>query len=135
MSLIPLFLWLPLSVAACVLPVLAAMGWLWRTALRVPADSRDGRPVRHMAAIGNAGLLLWLVYGLFKAYGALWQADALLIMAQGPGLRPCCWAASWACTRERTRTEDASLSARAVRAQGGLPTTCAAAAARYRSAG
>ncbi|MPS92157.1 hypothetical protein [Comamonas sp.] len=82
MSLIPLFLWLPLSVAACVLPVLAAMGWLWRTALHVPADSRDGRPVRHMAAIGNAGLLLWLVYGLFKAYGALWQADALLIMAQ-----------------------------------------------------
>jgi hypothetical protein len=82
MSLIPLSLWLPLSVAACVLLVLAAMGWLWRSALRVPAGSRDGRNMRNMATIASAGLLLWLAYGLFKGYGALWQADALLLMAQ-----------------------------------------------------
>jgi hypothetical protein len=82
MSLIPLSLWLPLSVAACVLLVLAAMGWLWRSALRVPAGSRDGRNMRNMATIASAGLLLWLAYGLFKGYGVLWQADALLLMAQ-----------------------------------------------------
>lgn len=82
MSLIPLSLWLPLSVAACVLLVLAAMGWLWRSALRIPAGSRDGRNMRNMATIASAGLLLWLAYGLFKGYGALWQADALLLMAQ-----------------------------------------------------
>lgn len=82
MSLIPLSLWLPLSVAACVLLVLAAMGWLWRSALRVPAGSRDGRNMRNMATIASAGLLLWLAYGLFKGYGALWQADALLLMTQ-----------------------------------------------------
>lgn len=79
---IPLSLWLPLSVAVCVLLVLAAMGWLWRAALRLPADSRDGRHMRAMAAAASAGLLLWLVYGLFKGYGAVWHADALLLMAQ-----------------------------------------------------
>ena len=87
MSLIPLSLWLPLSLCACVLLVLSAMGWLWRAALRVPAGSRDGRNMRSMAAIASAGLLLWLAYGLFKGYGgALWQADALLLMAQASGL-------------------------------------------------
>ncbi|ACY31011.1 hypothetical protein [Comamonas thiooxydans] len=84
MSLIPLSLWMPLSVAACVLLVLAAVGWLWHTALRIPAGSRDGRNMRSMAAIASAGLLLWLAYGLFKGYGALWQADALMLMAQAP---------------------------------------------------
>lgn len=82
MSLIPLSLWLPLSICACVLLVLAAIGWLWRAARRIPADSRDGRNMRTMAAAASASLLLWLVYGLFKGYGALWQADALLLMAQ-----------------------------------------------------
>lgn len=84
MSLIPLSLWLPLSLGACVLLVLAAMGWLWRAALRIPAGSRDGRNMRSMAAIASSGLLLWLAYGLFTAYGALWQADALMLMAQAP---------------------------------------------------
>lgn len=84
MSLIPLSLWLPLSLGACVLLVLAAMGWLWRAALRIPAASRDGRNMRSMAAVASAGLLLWLAYGLFTAYGALWQADALMLMAQAP---------------------------------------------------
>lgn len=79
---IPLSLWLPLSITACVLLVLAAIGWLWRSALRIPSQSRDGRNVRAMAALGSAGLLLWLGYGVFKGYGALWQADALLLMAQ-----------------------------------------------------
>lgn len=82
MSFIPLSLWLPLSICACVLLVLTAIGWLWRAARRVPAGSRDGRHMRAMAAAASAGLLLWLVYGVFKGYGALWQADALLLMAQ-----------------------------------------------------
>lgn len=82
MSMIPLSLWLPLSVAACVLLVLAAMGWLWRAALRIPAASRDGRNMRSMASIASAGLLLWLGYGLFKGYATLWQSDALMLMAQ-----------------------------------------------------
>lgn len=82
MSMIPLSLWLPLSVAACVLLVLAAVGWLWRRALRIPTGSRDGRASRSMAAFATAGLLLWLGYGLLKGYGALWRADALLLMAQ-----------------------------------------------------
>ncbi|MEG2048490.1 MAG: hypothetical protein RR100_16685 [Comamonas sp.] len=82
MSMIPLSLWLPLSVAACVLLVLAAMGWLWRAALRIPASSRDGRNMRTMASIASAGLLLWLGYGLFKGYATLWQADALMLLAQ-----------------------------------------------------
>jgi asparagine N-glycosylation enzyme membrane subunit Stt3 len=82
MSMIPLSLWLPLSVGACVLLVLAAVGWLWRRALRIPLDSRDGRASRSMATVATAGLLLWLGYGLLKGYGALWRADALLLMAQ-----------------------------------------------------
>ena len=82
MSMIPLSLWLPLSVAACVLLVLAAMGWLWRAALRIPAGSRDGRNMRTMASIASAGLLLWLGYGLFNGYATLWQADALMLLAQ-----------------------------------------------------
>ena len=82
MSLIPLSLWLPLSLCACVLLVLSAMGWLWRAALRVPAGSRDGRNMRSMASIASAGLLLWLGYGLFKGYATLWQADALMLLAQ-----------------------------------------------------
>ena len=84
MSLIPLSLWLPLSVAACVLLVLSAMGWLWRAALRTPAGSRDGRNMRTMASIASAGMLLWLGYGLLTSYRTLWQADALMLMAQGP---------------------------------------------------
>ncbi|QXZ08864.1 hypothetical protein KUF54_12465 [Comamonas sp. Y33R10-2] len=82
MSLIPLSLWLPLSLCVCVLLVLAAIGWLWRCALRVPASSRDGRNVRTMASIATAGLLVWLGYSLFTSYRALWQADALMLMAQ-----------------------------------------------------
>ena len=82
MSMIPLSLWLPLSVAACVLLVLAAMGWLWRAALRIPAGSRDGRNMRSMASIASAGLLLWLGYGLVKGYGGVWNADAWLLQAQ-----------------------------------------------------
>ncbi len=82
MSFIPLSLWLPLSICACVLLVLTAIGWLWRAARHVPAGSRDGRHMRVMATAASAGLLLWLIYGVFKGYGALWQADALLLMAQ-----------------------------------------------------
>ena len=84
MSMIPFSLWLPLSVGACVLLVLAAVAWLWRRALRISAAHRDGRAARNMAALATAGLLLWLAYGLFKGYGALWQADALMLMAQAP---------------------------------------------------
>ena len=82
MSLIPVSLWLPLSLTCCVLLVLAAVGWLWRAALRVPAGSKDAKPMRVMAMLASTGLLLWLGYGLFKGYGALWRADALLLMAQ-----------------------------------------------------
>lgn len=84
MSMIPFSLWLPLSVGACVLLVLAAVAWLLRRALRISAAHRDGRAARNMAALATAGLLLWLAYGLFKGYGALWQADALMLMAQAP---------------------------------------------------
>ena len=82
MSLIPVSLWLPLSLACCVLLVLAAIGWLWRAALRIPAGSKDARPVRVMAMLASTGLLLWLGYGLFKGYGGLWAADAWLLTAQ-----------------------------------------------------
>ena len=84
MSLIPLSLWLPLSLGACVLLVLSSIGWLWRAALRTPASSRDGRNMRTMASIASAGLLLWLGYGLLTSYRTLWQADALMRMAQAP---------------------------------------------------
>lgn len=84
MSLIPLTLWLPLSLCACVLLVLSAIGWLWRAALRTPAGSRDGRNMRTMASIASAGMLLWLGYGLLTSYRTLWQADALMLMAQAP---------------------------------------------------
>ena len=82
MSLIPVSLWLPLSLACCALLVLAAIGWLWRAALRIPAGSKDARPVRVMAMLASTGLLLWLGYGLFKGYGALWSADAWMLRAQ-----------------------------------------------------
>ena len=82
MSLIPFSLWLPLSVGACVLLVLAAVAWLWRRALRIPTAHRDGRAARNMAALATAGLLLWLAYGLFKGYATLWRADALMLLAQ-----------------------------------------------------
>lgn len=82
MSMIPFSLWLPLSVGACVLLVLAAVAWLWRRALRIPAAHRDGRAARNMAALATAGLLLWLTYGLFKGYATLWGADALMLLAQ-----------------------------------------------------
>ena len=83
MSLLPLSLWLPLSLAACVLLVLIAAGLVLRQALRIPAASKDGRNVRAIAALSCAGLLLWLAYGVFKGYAGLWQADALMILAQG----------------------------------------------------
>ena len=82
MSMIPFPLWLPLSVGACVLLVLAAVAWLWRRALRISAAHRDGRAARNMAALATAGLLLWLAYGLFKGYATLWGADALMLLAQ-----------------------------------------------------
>ena len=82
MSLIPLSLWLPLSITCCVLLVLVAIGWLWRAALKVPANGRDGKPMRIMAALATAGLLLWLGYGLVKGYGRVWNADAWLLQAQ-----------------------------------------------------
>ncbi|MEX8192743.1 hypothetical protein [Comamonas guangdongensis] len=100
-SLIPLSLWLPLSIAACALLVLAAVGWLWRGALRIPAASRDGRNMRVMAALASLGLLLWLGYGLFKGYAALWQANALRLLAQGPLLLQTpliVGGLAWACT-------------------------------------
>ena len=82
MSLIPLSLWLPLSITCCVLLVLVAVGWLWRAALKVPASGRDGKPMRIMAALATAGLLLWLGYGLVKGYAGVWNADAWLLQAQ-----------------------------------------------------
>ena len=82
MSLIPLSLWLPLSIACCVLLVLVAIGWLWRAAMKVPAGGRDGKPMRIMAALATAGLLLCLGYGLVKGYGGVWNADAWLLQAQ-----------------------------------------------------
>lgn len=83
MSLLPLSLWLPLSVAACVLLVLISVALLLRQALRIPSTHKDGRNVRTIAGLTSAGLLLWLVYGVIKGYASLWKADALLILAQG----------------------------------------------------
>ena len=86
MNVIPLDLWVHLSVAASCLLVLGAAIWVLRQAFRIPATAKDGRNVRAIAALASLGMLAWLVYAVFKGYANFWQADALIVMAQGPSL-------------------------------------------------
>lgn len=86
MPFLPLTLWLPLSIAAGVVLVVASMLWVLRAARRTDPASRDGRSARRMSLLFAVGALVWLAYALYTGYGALWQAQPWVMLAQQPAL-------------------------------------------------